>query len=343
VAWLQSDGNLRRFTERGAVADLSVVIVSWNVRDLLRRCLSSITRDRRTKEDFGPPTKSPQPLVEIIVVDNASTDGSAKMVREKFPDVGLIANARNLGFSRANNQGLALSTGRYTLILNPDTEIIGDALATMVDYMDGHPEVGALGPQLRYPDGSLQPSRRRFPTMATALVESTVVQEWWADNAILRRYYMADTPDNEVQAVDWLVGACLLVRRKAWEEVGGLDERYFMYSEELDWCRRIKDAGWGVVYLPTATVIHHEGKSSEQVVPARHIYFQSSKVRYFRKHHGAVQAELLRWFLLTTYVYQLAREGFKWLVGHKRPMRRERMGAYVQVLKSGLRIPEGSG
>ena len=109
-----------------------------------------------------------------------------------------------------------------------------------------------------------------------------------------------------------------------------------MYSEELDWCKRMKDAGWHVVYLPTATVIHHEGKSSEQVVPSRHIYFQSSKVRYFRKHHGSLQSAVLRFFLLATYVYQMVREAFKWLVGHKRALRMERIKAYRQVLKSGL-------
>jgi len=277
--------------------------------------------------------------IEVIVVDNASTDGSAEMVRDEFPGVRLIANDSNRGFTAANNQGLALSQGRYLLLLNPDTEVVGDALATMVGYMDGQPAVGALGPQLRYPDGSLQPSRRRFPTFMTGLVESTVVQEWWADSRFLRRYYMAGTPDDAIQPVDWVVGACLLVRRQIYEEIGGLDEGFFMYSEELDWCRRIVDAGWQVVYLPTAAVVHHEGKSSEQVVPARHIYFQSSKVRYFRKHHGSIQAELLRWFLLATYVYQLVREGLKWLVGHKRPLREERVRAYGQVLRSGLRTP----
>jgi N-acetylglucosaminyl-diphospho-decaprenol L-rhamnosyltransferase len=166
-----------------------------------------------------------------------------------------------------------------------------------------------------------------------------VVQEWWTDNRILRHYYMADTSDETIQPVDWVVGACLLVRREAYEQVGGLDEGFFMYSEELDWCRRIKDADWEIVYLPTATVIHHEGKSSEQVVPTRHIHFQTSKVRYFRKHHGSLQGETLRWLLLGTYVYQLGREGLKWLVGHKRPLRAERVRAYRQVLRSGLRTP----
>ena len=274
---------------------------------------------------------------EIIVVDNASTDGSAEMVRAEFPQVRLVVNAENRGFTAANNQGLALSQGRFLLLLNPDTEVMDDALATMVHYMADHPDVGALGPQLRYPDGNLQSSRRRFPTLATALLESTVLQQWWTNNRILRSYYMADTPDDAIQPVDWVVGACFLVRRDAYDQVGGLDEGFFMYSEELDWCRRIKDAGWAVVYLPTATVIHHEGKSSEQVVPARHIYFQSSKVRYFRRHHGSLQAEFLRCFLLATYVYQWGREGLKWLIGHKRPLRAERLAAYRQVLKSGLR------
>lgn len=311
--------------------DLSVIVVSWNVRDLLRRCLQSILA---AVDGSAPPR-----TLEILVVDNASADGSAAMVQAEFPTVRLIANDRNRGFTAANNQGLAASQGRYLLLLNPDAELLDGALAAMVGCMEAHPEAGVLGPQLLYPDGSVQSSRRRFPTVATALVESTVIQEWWRDNRVLRRYYMLDTPPppGEPQPVDWLVGACLLVRRAAYEQVGGLDEGFFMYSEELDWCRRIKGAGWQVLYLPTARVIHHEGKSSEQVVPARHIHFQSSKVRYFRKHHGRLTAELLRGFLLATYLYQAAREGLKWLVGHKRPLRAERLRAYGQVLRSGLR------
>jgi GT2 family glycosyltransferase len=305
------------------VADLTVVIVSWNVRELLRRCLHSVLA-------------TTQYHIEIIVVDNASTDGSVEMIRTEFPAVHLVANNQNKGFTAANNQGLELSSGRHLLLLNPDTEVVGDALTMMLNYMEAHPQAGALGPQLLNSDGSLQPSRRRFPTFATALMESTVIQEWWPDNRTLRRYYMADTADEAIQPVDWVVGACLLVRREAYEEVGALDEGYFMYSEELDWCKRLKQAGWEVVYLPTATIVHHEGKSSEQVVPARHIHFQSSKIRYFRKHHGALQAEALRAFLLGTYVYQWVREGMKWLVGHKRPLRKERLDAYQQVLGSGL-------
>jgi N-acetylglucosaminyl-diphospho-decaprenol L-rhamnosyltransferase len=322
------------------VVDLSVIVVSWNVRDLLRRCLHSVLQAPGFQLEAEPgiePSSASGRWLEVVVVDNGSRDGSPDMIRSEFPGVRLVANQENRGFTAANNQGLALSRGRWLLLLNPDAEVVGAALSTMVQYMESHPRVGALGPQLRYPDGSLQSSRRRFPTFATALVESTVVQEWSTDNALLRRYYMADTPDGEIQPVDWVVGACLLVRRGVYQQVGGLDEGFFMYSEEMDWCHRIRSAGWDVVYLPTATVIHHEGKSSEQVVPARHIHFQGSKVRYFRKHHGRLQAEALRWFLLATYAYQLLREGAKWLVGHKRSLRVERLRAYCQVLGSGLR------
>jgi len=274
---------------------------------------------------------------QLVVVDNASSDGTVQMLKQEHPQVELIANQGNLGFTVGNNQGMSLTDGRHVLLLNPDTEVVGDALGEMVSHMDEHPRVGALGPQLLYPDGTVQSSRRRFPGLDTAFLEGTFLQPWFPNSGILRRYYVLDRSDDETQEVDWLVGACLLMRRAALEEVGSLDERFFMYSEEMDWCYRAKARGWRVVYLPTARVIHHEGKSSEQVVPARHIYFQSSKVRYFRKHHGAFQAQALRCFLLLTYAYQVAREGLKWLVGHKRPLRAERVGAYWQVLRSGLR------
>ncbi|RLC85667.1 MAG: glycosyltransferase family 2 protein [Chloroflexi bacterium] len=306
--------------------DLSVVIVNWNVRDLLRRCLLSILASSQTCK------------FEIIVVDNASTDGSVEMVRAELPAVHLIANTENRGFPAANNQGLAIARGRYVLLLNPDTEVVGDALATMVAFADAHPDVGMIGPQLLYADGSVQSSRRRFPTLATGFLESTWLERY-APRRLLERYEFLDQPDDVVQDVDWLYGAALMARREAVEQVGPMDEGYFMYSEELDWCRRFRDTGWRVVYLPAAQIVHHEGKSSEQVVAARHIHFQTSKVRYFRKYHGRVVGEVLRFFLLSNYVWQLGLEGAKWLLSHKRPLRAQRIAAYRQVLRTGLRSP----
>ncbi len=301
--------------------DLSILIVNWNVRDLLRRCIQSVLAH--------PPPGS----LEIIVVDNGSTDGSVEMVRAEFPQVHLIANPDNRGFTAANNQGLAVAQGRYVLLLNPDTEVVGDALTTMGALADAHPDVGVVGPQLLNPDGTVQSSRRRFPTLMTALLESTWLQPW-APRRLLARYYVLDRSDDEVQDVDWVTGAALMARREAIEQVGPLDEGFFMYSEELDWCRRFREAGWRVVYLPTARVIHHEGKSSEQVLPARHIHFQTSKVRYFRKYHGPVAAEVLRLVLLGNYLGQIGLEGAKWLLGHKRPLRAGRIAAYRQVVRA---------
>ncbi|MCS7178112.1 MAG: glycosyltransferase family 2 protein [Anaerolineae bacterium] len=304
--------------------DLSVLIVNWNVRDLLRRCLHSIL------------ASLPIGALEIIVVDNGSTDGSAEMVRAEFPQVHLIANTDNRGFTRANNQGLAVARGRYILLLNPDTEVVGDALETMITFADAHPNVGIVGPQLLNPDGTVQSSRRRFPTLGTALFESTWLQPY-APRRLLMHYYVLDRPDHEIQDVDWVTGAALMARREAVEQVGPLDEGFFMYSEELDWCRRFREAGWRVVYLPTAQVIHHEGKSSEQALPARHIHFQTSKVRYFRKYHGPVAAETLRAVLLGNYLWQIGLEGAKWLLGHQRPLRAARIGAYRQVVQALIR------
>ena len=319
--------------------DLSIIIVSWNVRDLLRGCLASVTggqaaggRDQNFDTD--------RLTTEVIVVDNASADGSAAMVAAEFPDVKLVANADNLGFTRGNNQGLGLACGRYVLFLNPDTVVVGNALATMVAFMDAHFEVGALGPELRYGDGSLQSSRRRFPTLMTALFESTPLAWHWPPvaNPWARRYRMEDQAQGAGgQKVDWLVGAALLTRRTVLEQIGGFDEGYFMYSEELDWCRRVKDAGWQIVYLPAAQIIHYEGKSSQQVVAARHIRFSTSKVRYFRKFHGPLSAGFLRLALLSMFGVEWLLEASKWLLGSRRSLRRARLSAYGQLLRSGLK------
>jgi N-acetylglucosaminyl-diphospho-decaprenol L-rhamnosyltransferase len=316
------------------MVDLSIVIVSWNVRDLLRQCLRSVGLGQSAGLEQS--AILPACRLEVIVVDNASTDGSLEMVRTEFPGVQVIVNSDNQGFPAANNQGIAVAQGRYVFLLNPDTEVVGDALATMVAFADAHPDVGVVGPQLLNPDGSVQPSRRRLPTLTTAFFESTWLQPC-APRRLLEHYYAHDRPDDAIQDVDWVDGASLMARGDAIKQVGLMDEGFFMYSEELDWCRRFREAGWRVVYLPTARIVHHRGKSSEQALPARHINFQTSKVRYFRKYHGRVVAETLRWFLLCSYAWQVGVEGVKWLIGHRRSLRAQRVAAYWQVLRSGLR------
>jgi len=303
--------------------DLSIVILNWNVRELLDGCLASLRSDHYA--------------LEIIVVDNASRDDSVAMVRAKYPQATVIANAENRGFTGGNNQGIAASHGRYVLVLNPDTLVLGDALDRMVAYLDDHPDVGALGPQLLNPDRSIQSSRRRFPTLTSAFFESTWLQGL-APKRILTHYYMDDITPDHAHEVDWLNGACTIFRREVFDRVGVYDaQNFFMYSEELDLCRRVKEAGWKIVYLPEAQVIHYVGQSSDQAVAPRHIYFQTSKVRYFRKWHGSLQANLLRVFLLGSYLWQMGLEGVKGLIGSKRKLRWQRVRVYWQVVRTGLK------
>ncbi len=323
-------GEMDKFTRGSSKGDrldhplLSIVIVSWNVCDLLRCCLHALLADQG---DLA---------MEIIVVDGASADGSVAMVADEFPFVHLIASNENLGFPKGNNVGMEAANGRYTLLLNPDTIVKKGALETMLTYLQTHPSIGLVGAQLLNADGSVQSSRRRFPTMATAFFESTWLQPI-APKRVLDAYYVHDVDDGETAVVDWVMGACMMTRREIIETIGGMDEAYFMYSEELDWQRRINDAGWKVVYLPTAQVVHYTGKSSEQAVTARHINFQRAKLRYFRLYHGEKKAWVLRVFLLMGYLSQILIESVKGVAGHKRPLRQQRINSYWHVVRSGLR------
>ena len=256
------------------------------------------------------------------------------MVRDEFPQVTLIASDQNLGYAGGNNTGAKNATGRYLFILNPDTVLQPNALAELVDFTKNHPKAGAVGPRLLWPDGTVQSSRRRFPTVGSLFWESTLLGQWFPNNRYIQRYHMLDIPPDTAQQVDWVVGAAVLFQRAAWEQVGPIDEEFFMYFEETDWCYRCAKAGWEVYYLPTAEITHYEGKSSEQVVAARTIRFQRSKLRYTRKYFGAGWSTLLKIFLWATFAFQWLEETAKWIVGHRRPLRKERMAAYGQVLRS---------
>lgn len=363
--------------QREAACDLSIVIVSWNVWPLLQRCLASIERATSPDEanlrrfpvgvqgsdaDGAALSAEPQarPLsfasLEVIVVDNASQDETPQRVAGRFPWVRVLVSEKNLGFTGGNNLGFAVSRGRFVYFLNPDTELTpapnqeavssaletsAHSLTTLYCAMLADPSIGVIGPQLRYADGALQPSARRFPTPLTGFFESTWLGRAWSSNPWARAMLMADLPPERRSDVDWVVGAAMLCRREALEAVattkGPFDEDFFMYSEEMDLCRRIKAAGWRVVYEPAATVLHHEGKSSEQVSTQRHIRFNASKVHYWRKWFGAGWAEALRRYLLFEYALQLGVEWLKLRLGHKPALRRSRIEAYRAVLKSGLR------
>ena len=348
--------------------ELAIVIVSWNVWDLLRACLESIARQSKPTDDphvrrFGPGGEA---TVRVLVVDNASQDATPSLLASRFPWVEAILCDENLGFSGANNRALEMLgfdvterpgtmdrrpqttdgpqlairnsqfSPRFVYFLNPDTELLPNSLWTLYTGIASDESIGAIGPQLRYGDGALQNTRRRFPTRLTGFFESTWLGRLWPANPWARRYAMDDWSPAVRQDVDWLVGAALLVRGAALAAVGGFDPGFFMYSEETDLCRRIVDAGWRVVYEPGAIVIHHEGRSSEQVSTRRHILFNRSKVYYAGKHFGPRWAELLRRYLLLEFRVQIGLERAKLLLGHRRQMRRQRIAAYREVIASGL-------
>jgi GT2 family glycosyltransferase len=258
-----------------SAVDCSVVIVNYHTDEVLAESLASLAKTAGGVE------------AEVIVVDNGGTLARGGF-RERFPRVRLLENPGNVGFARAANQGIRLARGRHVLCLNPDTVVHDGALAAMAGHLDAHPEVGAVGARLLESDGSLQYSCRRFPGYGTIFFgRYALLTRLFPENAGSRDYLYLDWDHGTVREVDWVSGACLMVRREVIDRVGAFDEGYFLFVEDMDWCRRIRDAGWTVVYLPDAVVTHHIGASRGAVpawmVRARH----RGMLRYVRKHFGA--------------------------------------------------------
>jgi N-acetylglucosaminyl-diphospho-decaprenol L-rhamnosyltransferase len=278
--------------------NLSIIIVNWNTRDLLAQCLASV---------YAHP---PDGEFEIFVVDNASTDGSAQMVRKRFPQVQLIENSKNVGFAQANNQAIRESTGHYVLLLNPDTEVLSGALETLGRFIDVHPQAGAAGARLLNPDGTLQPSCHPAPTLSRELWRLFHLDALWPYAC----YPMAGWDLNTPREVDMVPGACLILSRDALDQVGLLDEDYFIYSEEVDLCYRLRQAGWRLYWLPQAVVIHYGGQSTRQMAAAMFLHLYQGKVLYFRKHHGQPAAQLYKLILLIAALARLLLSPLAWLV-----------------------------
>jgi N-acetylglucosaminyl-diphospho-decaprenol L-rhamnosyltransferase len=268
--------------------DLGIVILNWNTRDLLRGCLRSVDACTGASR-------------RVCVVDNASTDGSAQMVRDEFPNVLLVASAVNCGYAAGNNLGLrALGFGpgqtdapRYGMLLNPDTVVPERALADMVVYMDGLPACGAAGPRLVLPSGQLDMAcRRSFPTPEVSFYRMVGLSRLFPHSRRFGRYNMTYlSPDVETE-VDSVVGACMLVRREAIAQAGLLDETYFMYGEDLDWAYAIRQTGWQVRYNPAVTVLHVKRAASRMSRRAQ-IAFYESMLLFYRKHYAATTSPLL--------------------------------------------------
>lgn len=256
--------------------DLSVIVVTFNSCALTLACVKSVLAEQRAGG----------PELEMIVVDNASTDGTAAALAAQAPEVRLLRQSANLGFARGNNVGLAAAHGRHLLLLNSDTEVRPGALAALVAFLDAHPEAGACGPMLLNPDGSLQPSGRDLPTLPSLFLDMTRLHRLWRRNLYAQR----GRDYTEVAAVGELSAAALLVRRSVYEQVGGLDPAFFAYYEDVDWCKRIGDAGYRIYYVPDARVMHHWQGTSRQVSALAYRAGQDSVRYYFRKHHGPLAA-----------------------------------------------------
>jgi N-acetylglucosaminyl-diphospho-decaprenol L-rhamnosyltransferase len=257
------------------VLDLSIVIVNWNTRDLLRGCLESLAG---SEGDFS---------FQTVVVDNCSEDGSADMVRDEFAEVHLIESEINGGYAYANNLGLRLLHARYYLLLNPDTVLPPDALKRMLEFMETHPDVGMAGPKLVMADGELDKAcRRSFPTPRNSFYKLFGLSRLFPKSKLFGQYNLTYLDPDEAAQVDSVVGAFMMVRREVVEQVGWLDERYFMYAEDLDWALRAKQVGWKVYYYPEVTVLHYKRQSSQQNKDKTDYEFWRAMYIFYRKHYA---------------------------------------------------------
>jgi len=283
------------------VLDLAIVIVNYNVHDLLQRCLKSVYA---SQGEF---------TMAVSVVDNDSTDDSVDMVQNDFPQVQLITNKQNVGYPAANNQGLrrlGLDNGpaeerpRYCLLLNPDTEVPPDAFRKMIAYLEQNPEVAIVGPKLVMPDGKLDLAcRRSFPSPEIAFYRMLGLSRLFPNSQRFSRYNMTYLDEDELAEVDSVVGAFMMVRTEAIDQVGLLDERFWMYGEDLDWAKRIKDAGWHVMYNPEVTVLHVKRASSRQNKRADVEFYRAMLIFYY-KHYQAQTPRILHWAILFALAFK---------------------------------------
>jgi len=273
--------------------DLSFIIVNWNTKGLTLQAMASVVEtvhDRR---------------YEMVIIDNGSADGSPEAIAERFPQAQLILNAENQGYARAVNQGLSRAQGTYVILLNSDAVLMGGAVKALVDFMDEHPDVGVAGGQLLNEDGTKQNTIAPFPSLATELVNKRV----------LRILFPGKYPGKEGRIegpldVDSLVGACLAVRRRAVEEVGGLDESYFVFMEETDWCLRMHRSGWRVCFVPSAEAVHLQGATAGSVKAAAKKEFYRSRYHFFSVHRGAGSATVLKGLLMLRLALEVCADSF---------------------------------
>ena len=254
--------------------DLSVIIVSWNAKAFLLECLQSVILETAQYD------------TEIVVVDNASTDGSAELVREQFPSVKLVSNETNLGFAKANNIGIRQCTGTYICLINSDVIVKKDCINQVVRFMDINTKIGVLGPRILDADGNIQRSCMGFPSLWNTFCRAFALDSLFPKSKLFGGYLMRYWQYDKIKSVDVINGCFWMVRREALEEVGLLDERFFIYGEDVDWCKRFWDARWKVVYFPDAQAIHFGGASSSKSPIRFYIEMHRANLQYWKKYHG---------------------------------------------------------
>lgn len=256
--------------------DVSIVIVNWNTRDMLRDCLQSL------RDDAGDVTR------EVIVVDNHSSDDSVAMVANEFPEVQLIRNQENRGFAAANNQGIAISRGRYVLLLNSDTRVLGGAITRTLAFADAHPQAGLVGCRTLFADGVVQPNCFLYPSLLNLVLSLSHLGLIFERHRFFGRRRMTWWNYDSVREVEVIAGCFMLARRQAVDQVGPMAEDYFMYSEDTDWCWRFHRAGWKVMYTPDATIIHKGRASSSQCATDMHLLERRAMLMFLEHKSGRV-------------------------------------------------------
>jgi GT2 family glycosyltransferase len=259
--------------ENEPTLDLSVIIVSWNAKDYLLKCLNSLSQTPGV------------PAMEVIVVDNDSSDGSPEMVERDFPSVRLIRSGANLGFAKANNIGIRVSKGRYLGLINSDVEVLGDCISRLVDYCEHHPEAGMVGPRVIGRDGKLQRTCRAFPGVWNTFCRALALDAIFPGSKWFSGFLLYYWPQDSLRQVDMLTGCFWMVRRQALAQVGLLDERYFMYGEDMDWCKRFWLKGWQLTFVPSAEAIHYGGASSSNAPVRFYIEKHRADLQYWKKYH----------------------------------------------------------
>jgi N-acetylglucosaminyl-diphospho-decaprenol L-rhamnosyltransferase len=296
----------------GAQPDFSVVLVCWNNKSYLKPCLDSLYEGNLHHQ------------YEVVVVDNGSTDGSQEMLRDDFPQVKIIQNDRNVGLGKASNQGIEATVGWYVLLLNNDTLVNGASLDAMVEFMDSHLEVGAVGGRLLNPDGSFQAANSKFPSLSEELLIATRIGSLFWPNFPDRSY------PRDITLVEWMGSACLLLRREALSKIGLLDETYFIYGDEADLQYRLKKAGWKVYYLPNVTTIHYGGRSMDRWKRRKMVY--RGKMLFFRKNYGELRTGLLRMMLAALSLGKMLVWGAAYFIPGKRDLSRKELHSNAEII-----------